>query len=136
MLQVRGACEERRKAAPDLVQSVSPTGKVIHRASGACVDEVNHMTKHPALPSVLLASGVLLMAACASQPEGSLADKQFQRAAKKYQKFERDGQTVYCMMANTRIVPQTCLSEAELRKQVDDYERSRNAVSYTRSPPG
>jgi PBP1b-binding outer membrane lipoprotein LpoB len=96
------------------------------------------MAKNRIFRSVLLAAGALLIAACASRPapEGSLSEKQFQRAAKQYQKFERDGQSVYCMMANTKIIPHTCLSESELRKQVDDYERSRNAVAYTRSPPG
>ncbi len=87
--------------------------------------------------SVLLAAGVLALAACASQPpKGSLAEKQFQRAAKHYQVFERDGQKVYCKMANTKIIPHTCLSEPELRLVVERFQRERNPVVYVRSPPG
>jgi hypothetical protein len=96
------------------------------------------MAKNPVFRSVLLAAGVLALAACASQPapKGSLAEKQFQRAAKQYQLFERDGQKVYCKMANTKIIPHTCLSEPELRLAVERATRDRNPVVYVRSPPG
>jgi PBP1b-binding outer membrane lipoprotein LpoB len=96
------------------------------------------MTKNHVFRSVLLAAGALALAACASQPapKGSLAEKQFQRAAKQYQVFERDGQKVYCKMANTKIVPHTCLSESELRLVVERSQRERNPVVYVRSPPG
>ena len=96
------------------------------------------MATNRVFQSVLLAASVLALAACASQPapKGSLAEKQFQRAAKQYQMFERDGQTVYCKMANTKIIPHTCLSEPELRQSVERFERERNPVVYVRSPPG
>jgi hypothetical protein len=96
------------------------------------------MARNRVFSVVLLAIGALFMAACAAQraPPGSLAEKQFQRTAKQYQKFERDGQTVYCKMANTKIIPQTCLSDSELRKQVDDFERSRNTAIGSPIPAG
>jgi len=96
------------------------------------------MATNRVFQSVLLAAGVLALAACASQPapKGSLAEKQFQRVAKEYQVFERDGQKVYCKMANTKIIPHTCLSEPELRLVVERAARDRNPVVYVRSPPG
>jgi hypothetical protein len=86
----------------------------------------------------LIAGTVAALAACASQPapEGSLAEKQFQQAAQQYQKFERDGKTVYCRMAHSRIIPETCLSDSELRAQVHDYQRSRSTVLGPPIPAG
>jgi outer membrane biogenesis lipoprotein LolB len=81
--------------------------------------------------SILLAAGVLLMTACASQPEGALLEKKFQQAAQHYQKFQHEGRTVYCKKEKvlTSAVPVTqCLSEAELRLRVENSERHRNAV--------
>ena len=65
----------------------------------------------------------------ASAPAATtLLEKKFQRAAKHYEKFQHEGQTMYCKRTGTKSMPYTCLTEAELRQQVEDYERSRNAV--------
>jgi hypothetical protein len=97
--------------------------------------------------SVLLASGVLLMGACATQPEGSLDEKYFQREASNYLKFQHEGQTVYCQTeANSAtLIPfnpnQRCISEAALRQAVENYRVSRNPVTrggppYVATVPG
>jgi hypothetical protein len=96
------------------------------------------MTRHRSIGSLLLATGALMIAACASQPvststaEASLAEKNFQQTAQHYQKFQHDGQTVYCKKEKviTSAIPATrCLTEAALREQVHNAQRSRNAVS-------
>jgi len=58
----------------------------------------------------------------------TLLDKKFERAAKHYEKVQHEGQTMYCQRTGTRSMPQTCLTEAQLRKQVEDFEKSRNSV--------
>jgi len=74
----------------------------------------------------------------------TLLEKKFQRAAKQYEKFEHEGQTMYCKKEKTTMsnIPQVqCLTESQLRKQVEDFERSRNAVPrggppYVSTAPG
>ena len=73
--------------------------------------------------SVLIASAVLLLGACASQPVSSpalagaptpLLEKKFQIAAQRYQKYQHEGQTVYCRKEKvvTSAIPIVqCLSE-------------------------
>jgi hypothetical protein len=90
--------------------------------------------------SVLLASGVLLIAACASHPvsspasatvPGPLLEKKFEIAAAQYQKFQHEGQTMYCRKEKvvTSAVPVAqCLTEPQLRLQVENSERWRNPV--------
>ena len=99
---------------------------------------------------VLVASGVLLMAACASQPDsttGSLDDKYFQKEAENYLKFQHEGQTVYCQTEAhaASLIPfnpnQRCISEAALRQAVENYRRDRNPVQrggppYVATVPG
>jgi outer membrane biogenesis lipoprotein LolB len=97
--------------------------------------------------SVLLAAGVLLMAACASQPAsttGSLDEKYFQREANNYQKFQHEGQTVYCQnesQAGSLIPYKWCISESALRQRVENFRRNRNSVTrggppYVATVPG
>lgn len=97
------------------------------------------------LRSALLFSGVLLLAACAThaQPDGALLEKKFQRAAKQYDRvYQYEGQKVYCNRGATRSLPPTdCITEAGLRKQVETFERDRNAVTrngpqYVATVPG
>jgi hypothetical protein len=88
-------------------------------------------TKH-IFRSVLLASGVLFVAACATQPATPLLERKFQQTAQHYQKFQHEGQIVYC---KKEAVP-VCLTEAALRRQVENFQRNRNSVSYWRAPPG
>jgi len=102
--------------------------------------------------SVLLAGGVLLIAACASQPVSSparesdptpLLEMKFQRAARHYdQKYQHEGQIVYCKRGATRSLPPTeCIYESALRLQVENMQRSRNGVTrggpqYVGTVPG
>jgi len=105
------------------------------------------MARNRVFRSVLLASGVLLVAACASQPAsttGSLDEKYFQREANNYLKFEHEGQTVYCQneAQTASLIPyRQCISESALRQRVENYRRSRNSVPrggppYVATVPG
>ena len=105
------------------------------------------MARNRILRSVLLAAGVLLIAACASQPaskNGSLDEKYFQREANKYLKFQHDGQTVYCQSESqtASLMPvKGCITESALRQRVENYRRDRNPVQrggppYVATVPG
>jgi outer membrane biogenesis lipoprotein LolB len=85
--------------------------------------------------AALLAAGMLLVGACASQPAStpaqreSLIDRKFQQTAKNYRTYRYQGQIVYCRKEKpiTSSVPQLqCLTEDQLRAQVEDYVRTRN----------
>ena len=104
------------------------------------------MHKH-ILRASLLASGALLIAACASQPAtGSLDEEYFQREAGNYLKFEHEGKTVYCTSKdNSGLIPYTgtprCVTEARLRQVVEDWRVQRNPVvrggpPYVATVPG
>jgi len=100
------------------------------------------MASNRVLSSALLASGVLLIAACASRPPSSSAsaglldEKYFQAEARKYQKFQHEGQVMYCTSdgSNNSLIPYTgagkrqCISEFQLRQAVENYRRTRNAT--------
>jgi len=104
------------------------------------------MARNHVVRSVLLAAGVLLIGACASQPVSSpasaavpspLLEKKFQQAAAHYQKLQHEGQVVYCKKEKvlTSAVPVVqCLSESELRLQVENSERWRNPVARPLMP--
>jgi hypothetical protein len=105
------------------------------------------MASNRVIRFALLASGVLLIAACASHPEGSLDEKYFQKEASNYLKFQHEGQTVYCQTeANAaRLIPydpnKRCISETALRQAVENYRRNRNPVTrggppYVATVPG
>ena len=65
----------------------------------------------------------------ASAPAATpLLEKKFQRAAKHYEQFQHEGQTMYCKRTGTKSMPYTCLSESQLRQEVENFERSRNAA--------
>jgi hypothetical protein len=94
--------------------------------------------------SVLLSAGVILMAGCASQP-GSipLQEKLFQREANNYDaEFLYEGQKVFCKRGATRSLPyQECITEAGLRRRVENHHRERNDVQrggpqYVATVPG
>jgi hypothetical protein len=82
--------------------------------------------------SILLSAGVLLTTACASQaPSGALDERYFQQEIRNYKKVERDGQTLYCQnVAQTAsLIPhRQCVTEASLRRAVEDWRRTRNPV--------
>jgi hypothetical protein len=92
------------------------------------------MARNRVFRYVLLATSVLLMAACASRPAsttGSLDEKYFEREAHSYLKFEQDGQTVYCQNepeVGSLIPYKWCISESALRQRVENSRRSRNSV--------
>jgi hypothetical protein len=94
------------------------------------------MAMNRVLPSILLAASALFLGACATQPEGSLLDKKFERAANNYQQFQHDGQVVYCQRAGTRSMPMSCLTETQLRAQVEFEHRHRSTSSGAPIPPG
>jgi hypothetical protein len=102
------------------------------------------MAKLSVFRSLLLASGVLLTASCASSIPGSLSEKYFEREANNYLKFEHQGQTVYCQNDRSvgSLVPhKQCITEAGLRQKVENARLSRNAVQrggpqYVSTTPG
>jgi hypothetical protein len=97
-------------------------------------------------PPVLLLAGAFLIAGCATQPhsasapaDGTLLDKKFERAAQHYEKYQHEGQVVYCKKEKpiTSSIPVAyCLSEPELREQVASYERWRNRAAPSSPRPG
>jgi hypothetical protein len=95
------------------------------------------MVRTRVFSSVLLAAGVLLVAACASEPRTPLLEKKFQRAASTYQKVNVHGQTVYCKKGepptDSRLPGWRCLTEPQLREEVANFERWRNQVGYNRN---
>jgi len=93
------------------------------------------MANNRVFRSILLATGVLLMAACASKPTGSLDEKYFQQEASNYLKFQHEGQVVYCLTeaSAATLIPynpdRRCINEAALRQAVANYRISRNTVA-------
>jgi hypothetical protein len=93
------------------------------------------MSSNRVFRSVLFAAGAVLLTACASQtvaPNGTLDDKYFEKEAQNYEKFQHEGQTVYCSTPETRgaaIIPYIghvrCISEPDLRLAVRDWRRDR-----------
>jgi hypothetical protein len=101
------------------------------------------MTSNRVIRSLLLATGVLLAGGCASRPEGSLLETKFQRAASTYDyALPYKGTTVFCNRGATRSLPlENCVTEAQLRAQVEDAHRSHRAVArggpqYVATVPG
>ena len=97
------------------------------------------MAKSRVFRSILLTAGALLLAVSASQsatpPDPAAAptllEKKFQRAAQSYMKFQDHGTTVYCKKEKvlTSAIPVVqCLSESQLRLEVENFERTRNAI--------
>lgn len=116
------------------------------------------MATNHAIRSVLLATGVLMIAACATQPAATpgssaspatatswantpLLEKKFQREANNYEQYQFEGQMVYCQRGATRSMPKSCFTEAALRRQVEEYQRNRNGPGrggpqYVATVPG
>jgi hypothetical protein len=101
------------------------------------------MARNHVFRSILLAAGALFLAACATkQPEGTLLEKRFQQTAKHYQQYQYEGQIIYCKRGATRSLPPAeCITEAGLRKRVEDYLTNRNPVQrggppYVATVPG
>ncbi len=105
------------------------------------------MANNRVFRTILLATGVLLIAGCATQPTQSLDEKYFQKEASNFLKFQHEGQTVYCQTeeSGATLIPydpnRRCISEAALRKAVENYRVSRNPVvrggpAYVATVPG
>jgi hypothetical protein len=87
---------------------------------------------------LLLATCVGLLAACASQPDKppppsspQQLEKKFQEAAKGYRVVQKDGRTLYCRrekVLGSTIPTMQCLSEAQLRLQVENMEELRGRM--------
>jgi len=100
------------------------------------------------LRTALLATGVLLIAACASQPSKAALDEEyFQKEVSNYLKFQHEGKTVYCTSkdSGSSIIPYTgttrCVTEARLRQVVEEWRMQRNPVvrggpQYVATVPG
>ena len=104
---------------------------------------VSLMANNHVLRCVLLASSVLLFAACASQPlstSQSLDDLYFDREVQNYEAFQaKDGQIIYCQNEKhtaSHIPYRMCISETNLRQLVEDSRRTRNTSSGTPIPAG
>jgi outer membrane biogenesis lipoprotein LolB len=98
------------------------------------------MTQYSVFRFSLLACGVALVGACASQPAAtSLLDKKFERAARNYQTYQHEGQVVYCKRDKatlSNISEKQCFTEAQLRSEVESFERRRNTSIGTPIPAG
>lgn len=100
------------------------------------------MTRNGVFQSIAISVGVILMAGCVAiysggnaVPAGSLDDRYFQREAENYEKFQDEGQVVYCSTPKTRdvaLIPYIgyvrCINECDLRKAVRDWRMARNSV--------
>ena len=82
-----------------------------------------------------------LQTAAASSSEsgaGVDTDAEFERAAKRYKKSIREGQTFYCRNEKplgSRLPVEYCLSEAQLRAEIRKAENSRDQLSLPKSGP-
>ena len=84
--------------------------------------------------SLLIATGLLAVAASAAEPRTPLLEKKFQRAAVTYTKYQVHGQPMYCkknrLTTFSRLPGYECLTEAQLREKVRNDERWRNQLAY------
>lgn len=75
--------------------------------------------------------------ASATPPDGAVAEadtastmeKRFQDAARSYKQVQKDGKTLYCKrerVIGSTIPTMNCMSEAQLRNQVENMEEYRN----------
>src|SRR4051794_33943696 len=81
---------------------------------------------------------VVLLGACASQPADTppqaspqQLEKKFQEAAKGYKVVQKDGKTLYCKrekVLGSTIPTMQCMSEAQLRLQVENMEELRGRM--------
>jgi hypothetical protein len=112
------------------------------------------MTFKKAVLGVSVGLGTLMLAACASQPPGAPAtpapasstaasapnaaaaekdtasamEKRFQDAARSYKVVQKNGKTLYCKrekVIGSTIPTMQCLTESELRTQVENMEEFR-----------
>jgi hypothetical protein len=77
-------------------------------------------------------------AAIAEADTASAMEKRFQDAARSYKTVQKDGKTLYCKrekLIGTTIPTMNCITESQLRNQVENMEeyrnRARNAAKCT-----
>ena len=84
-----------------------------------------------------------LQTAAVSSPESgdgvdTDADAEFERAAKRYRKSIREGETFYCRREKplgSRLPMEYCLTETQLRAEIRKAENSRDQLSLPKSGP-
>jgi Skp family chaperone for outer membrane proteins len=85
----------------------------------------------PATPVAPVAAAAPAPAANAEKDTADTLEKKFQDAAKSYRVVEKDGKTLYCkrekVMGST-IPANVCLTESQLRNQVETMEDARNRL--------
>ena len=76
-----------------------------------------------------------MAAAVEPSPAATLDEEYFQRAVRDYQKYQHDGQIVYCKKERpigSSVPAVQCVTESALRARIENARRSRNAVApYT-----
>jgi len=68
-------------------------------------------------------------AAAAESDTASALEKRFQEAARSYKTVQKDGKTLYCKrekVIGTTIPTMNCITEAQLRNEVENMEEYRN----------
>ena len=78
------------------------------------------------------------MASSAESGDGANTDAEFERAAKRYRKSIREGETFYCRREKplgSRLPMEYCLTEAQLRAEVRKVENSRDQMSLPKAGP-
>ncbi len=89
----------------------------------------------PAAPATAAAPAAAAAAASSeAQPEADAAaalEKKFQEAARSYRAVQKDGKTMYCKKErpiNSTIPRMQCISESQLRLQVEQMEQTRDRL--------
>lgn len=102
-------------------------------ASGPRTDE--------AAPESQPQTAAALQTAAASSPEsgdGVDTDAEFERAAKRYRKSIREGETFYCRREKplgSRLPMEYCLTETQLRAEIRKAESTRDQMSLPKAGP-
>jgi hypothetical protein len=107
-------------------------------ASNAAADPAAAKSSTPATAP---ANSPTAGAAIAEADTASAMERRFQEAARSYKTVEKDGKTMYCKrekLIGTTIPTMNCITEAQLRNQVESMEdyrnRARNAAKCTHGP--
>jgi len=77
-------------------------------------------------------------ASSAESGDGVDTNAEFERAAKRYRKSIREGETFYCRREKplgSRLPMEYCLTEAQLRAEIRKAENSRDQMSLPKAGP-
>jgi hypothetical protein len=103
-------------------------------ALGTCVALLSACASAPATTTTTAPQPVAAAPQSAAKTEKDTADsleKKFQDAAKSYRLVEKDGKTLYCKrekVIGSTIPTNVCLTEAQLRNQVETMEDTRERM--------